>query len=224
MCVSHTPPEYVRAPGRLEPLRGACAICFGAMPAGARAALLGITGAPGAGKSTLAPGSGPSGGPDGRLPLRRRRARTTRAARPQGCAGDVRRGGVRRPARPDPRRRARRRGTDVRARPGAAAGRRDRGAGDRNRGHRGQLPAARRAALAGRARADRRGLAPGHSTTAVRVERLVARHVEFGKSPDEARAWVDRVDAANALLVEAARDRADVVVDLSAAPPRTPPA
>lgn len=59
---------------------------------------------------------------------------------------------------------------------------------------------------------------------AVRVERLVARHVEFGKSPDQARAWVDRVDAANAALVEAARDRADLVVDLSAAPPRTPPA
>ena len=32
----------------------------------------------------------------------------------------------------------------------------------------------------------------------VRVERLVARHVEFGKTPDEARAWVARVDAANA--------------------------
>ena len=60
---------------------------------------------------------------------------------------------------------------------------------------------------------------------AVRVERLVARHVEFGKTPDRARAWVARVDEANARLVEAARDRADLVVDLSAwAPPRTPPA
>jgi pantothenate kinase len=62
---------------------------------------------------------------------------------------------------------------------------------------------------------------------AVRVERLVARHVRFGKTPEEARAWVARVDGANALLVEAARDRADAVVDLSdwaAAPPRTPPA
>ena len=49
----------------------------------------------------------------------------------------------------------------------------------------------------------------------VRVERLVARHVEFGKSPAAARAWVDRVDAANAVLVEAARDRADLVVDLT---------
>mgnify|MGYP000935061934 FL=1 len=49
----------------------------------------------------------------------------------------------------------------------------------------------------------------------VRRQRLVARHVEFGKSPDEARAWVARVDDANAALVEAARGRADLVVDLS---------
>ncbi|MDF1605703.1 nucleoside/nucleotide kinase family protein [Nocardioides sp. YIM 152315] len=48
----------------------------------------------------------------------------------------------------------------------------------------------------------------------VRRERLVARHVRFGKSPAEARAWVARVDEANAALVEAARDRADEVVDL----------
>jgi pantothenate kinase len=59
---------------------------------------------------------------------------------------------------------------------------------------------------------------------AVRVERLVARHVQFGKTPDQARAWAERVDQANAALVEAARDRADLVVDLSAARPRTPPA
>lgn len=60
---------------------------------------------------------------------------------------------------------------------------------------------------------------------AVRVERLVARHVQFGKSPADARAWVERVDHANARLVEAAAARADRVVDLSAwAPPRTRPA
>lgn len=58
----------------------------------------------------------------------------------------------------------------------------------------------------------------------VRRERLVARHVEFGKTPDQARAWVARVDEANAALVEAARARADLVIDLGAAPPRTPPA
>ena len=49
----------------------------------------------------------------------------------------------------------------------------------------------------------------------VRVERLVARHVEFGKSRSEAEAWVARVDESNARLVEAAAVRADAVVDLS---------
>jgi pantothenate kinase len=61
----------------------------------------------------------------------------------------------------------------------------------------------------------------------VRVERLIARHVRFGKSPAEARAWVARVDGANAALVEAARERADLVLDLTGwdgAPRRTPPA
>jgi pantothenate kinase len=49
----------------------------------------------------------------------------------------------------------------------------------------------------------------------VRLERLVARHVEFGKSPDAARAWVERVDQPNAALVESARGRADLVLDLT---------
>jgi pantothenate kinase len=46
----------------------------------------------------------------------------------------------------------------------------------------------------------------------VRRGRLVARHVEFGKSPAEAEAWVARVDDANASLVRASRDRADRLV------------
>ncbi len=46
----------------------------------------------------------------------------------------------------------------------------------------------------------------------VRRARLVARHVEFGKSPAEAEAWVARVDDANAALVAASRERADRVV------------
>ena len=50
---------------------------------------------------------------------------------------------------------------------------------------------------------------------AVRVPRLVERHVAFGKSPVDARAWVDRVDQPNAELVEAARSRADVLLDLT---------
>lgn len=48
----------------------------------------------------------------------------------------------------------------------------------------------------------------------VRVERLVARHVRFGKSPAEAREWVGRSDEANARLVETTRQLADVVVEL----------
>jgi pantothenate kinase len=47
---------------------------------------------------------------------------------------------------------------------------------------------------------------------AVRRPRLVARHVAFGKSRAEAEAWVSRVDDANACLVEASRGRADRVV------------
>jgi pantothenate kinase len=50
----------------------------------------------------------------------------------------------------------------------------------------------------------------------VRRRRLVARHVEFGKTLAEAEAWVGRVDDANAALVEAAAHRADRVVELPA--------
>jgi pantothenate kinase len=45
-----------------------------------------------------------------------------------------------------------------------------------------------------------------------RRARLLARHVEFGKSPGEAEAWVARVDDVNAALVLAGRDSADRVV------------
>ena len=50
---------------------------------------------------------------------------------------------------------------------------------------------------------------------AVRVPRLIARHIEFGKSPEEAREWVLRSDEANAAVVAATRDRADVVVHVA---------
>jgi pantothenate kinase len=68
-----------------------------------------------------------------------------------------------------------------------------------------------------------------HVVTAdeVRLPRLVARHEEFGKPPEVAREWVERVDGANAVLIEAAAHRADLVLDLtswSGAPPRTRPA
>ncbi|MDN4159952.1 nucleoside/nucleotide kinase family protein [Nocardioides abyssi] len=54
-----------------------------------------------------------------------------------------------------------------------------------------------------------------HVDDELRRERLVARHVRHGKTPDEARAWVERVDEPNARLVDAAADRADHVVDLT---------
>ena len=46
----------------------------------------------------------------------------------------------------------------------------------------------------------------------VRRSRLVARHEQFGKSPGDAREWVDRSDEANARLIIATRDAADLVV------------
>jgi pantothenate kinase len=45
-----------------------------------------------------------------------------------------------------------------------------------------------------------------------RRERLVARHVAFGKDPVVAGRWVDDVDGANAELVSASRSKADLVV------------
>ena len=47
---------------------------------------------------------------------------------------------------------------------------------------------------------------------ALRLSRLVARHVEFGKPAAEAEAWVLRTDERNAELVAATADRADLVV------------
>lgn len=47
----------------------------------------------------------------------------------------------------------------------------------------------------------------------VRLARLVARHERFGKSPDAARAWSSGPDEANARLIAATAARADLVVD-----------
>jgi len=49
----------------------------------------------------------------------------------------------------------------------------------------------------------------------VRRDRLVRRHEQFGKAPDAAREWVERSDEANARLVAATRGSADVIVPLS---------
>ena len=48
----------------------------------------------------------------------------------------------------------------------------------------------------------------------VRIERLVARHVRFGKSPDAARAWSLGPDERNALLIAETAGLADHVIRL----------
>ena len=47
----------------------------------------------------------------------------------------------------------------------------------------------------------------------VRTARLVARHVEFGKPPERAAAWVATVDDPNAAFVRSTFARADLVID-----------
>ncbi|HEY8973492.1 MAG TPA: nucleoside/nucleotide kinase family protein [Burkholderiaceae bacterium] len=46
---------------------------------------------------------------------------------------------------------------------------------------------------------------------ALRVERLTQRHVQFGRSADDAAAWVAGTDEPNARLIEASRGRASFV-------------
>src|SRR5437588_5745933 len=45
-----------------------------------------------------------------------------------------------------------------------------------------------------------------------RIERLITRHIAFGKSEEDARRWTLGSDQTNAQLVRTTRDRADVVV------------
>ena len=47
---------------------------------------------------------------------------------------------------------------------------------------------------------------------AVRLERLIARHIAFGKAPDFARSWSLGPDQHNADLIAATRDRADLTI------------
>ena len=49
----------------------------------------------------------------------------------------------------------------------------------------------------------------------VRLARLVARHVQLGKSPDEAQRWVQRSDQRNAELVARTERDADLIVELT---------
>lgn len=46
----------------------------------------------------------------------------------------------------------------------------------------------------------------------LRLERLVARHVAFGRAPDAAHAWAHGTDEVNARLIAGTRDAADLVV------------
>ncbi len=48
----------------------------------------------------------------------------------------------------------------------------------------------------------------------LRVQRLIQRHIQFGKTPEYARAWVLRSDERNAELVAGTASRADVLVRL----------
>jgi pantothenate kinase len=50
------------------------------------------------------------------------------------------------------------------------------------------------------------------SEEAMRVERLVARHIQFGKTPNEARAWVATTDQRNSELVAGTVAKADRVI------------
>lgn len=45
-----------------------------------------------------------------------------------------------------------------------------------------------------------------------RIDQLIARHVQYGKTPDEAREWVLRSDQRNAEMVQGSRDNANWVV------------
>jgi pantothenate kinase len=51
----------------------------------------------------------------------------------------------------------------------------------------------------------------------LRLPRLIRRHQQFGRSAEGAEAWVQGVDEGNARLIEATRSRADLVVQLSEA-------
>ena len=57
-----------------------------------------------------------------------------------------------------------------------------------------------------------------------RVARLIARHEQFGKSPDAARQWVHTVDEPNAQLIESREAAADRILDVTNWVPGTGPA
>lgn len=48
----------------------------------------------------------------------------------------------------------------------------------------------------------------------IRMSRLVARHIKFGKDPNLAHAWANGTDARNAEIVEATRELADLIIQI----------
>jgi pantothenate kinase len=50
----------------------------------------------------------------------------------------------------------------------------------------------------------------------LRLERLIARHVRYGRSEESAREWVYRSDEANAAVIESTRSGADAIVRIAA--------
>jgi pantothenate kinase len=52
------------------------------------------------------------------------------------------------------------------------------------------------------------------SDEGVRLERLLARHVRFGKTPEAAKAWMAETDGPNAEFIAVTADRADLVIDV----------
>ena len=141
--------------------------------------------------------------PDGRLPPRRRRAGPARPALRKGAPETFDAWGyvalLRRLA-SEPTTRCTRRGSSGTwsSRWPAASRCRRRPAG----GDRGQLPAAGRASRGGRSARPSTRSGTSTPTAAVRLERLVARHVAFGKESGAGPGLGRRVDEPNARLVE----------------------
>jgi pantothenate kinase len=57
-----------------------------------------------------------------------------------------------------------------------------------------------------------------------RLDRLVDRHTRHGRTPEQALVWAESVDGANAVLIEGTRDRADLVISGSSQPRTAPEA
>ena len=49
----------------------------------------------------------------------------------------------------------------------------------------------------------------------LRLERLIARHIRYGKTPQEARTWALGSDETNAQIIGATANLADYIVELS---------